>query len=121
MIKSAPLDSEYISEIEIESEIHGWMQDNGYPVDLTNRAYTVISESGSGYLVYEVETLAKPIDRADSVVDSMTVWLCTCADMRFRRVPDFSEGSPKDISQCKHCIAARKELRAENDENQQTL
>jgi hypothetical protein len=117
----APIDTSHVLELGLSTEVTSYMADNGYPSDVLDKAYAVVSDSGKGYIVYKVSTLSKPLKLADATEDTISLWLCTCSDMRYRQCPDLDENTTEEMGVCKHVAECRKEIKAMNDENQSTL
>lgn len=125
-MKTAEIDIDHIADdpndglqLNIQTKSMSWLNENGFPTDVVG-GYSVISDSDSGYLVLEVETLQKPIKQADAVEDETTIYVCTCPHFRYRCVPD-EITNLKQIQSCKHILKAVRTEQAVNDDSQQTL
>ena len=87
----AELHTEHIVGHDVATETTAYMQEHGYVVDVTPR-YAVVSGSGNGYIVSEVETHTRPFEDADAVADAIEIWSCTCDDYRYGSgLPDLSD------------------------------
>jgi len=129
-IVTAELDLEQFAnsdsqQLPIEFNVWSYWYEHGFPVDSVMEAHSAVSrksgEANSGHIVAKVETLSKPLDRADVAVDSCTVWCCDCKGYQFHYSVDLEEYSVTGWEACPHIEAVAKEARAQNDEQQETL
>jgi hypothetical protein len=127
---SAPLDVDQLttakdSDRPIELSVFAYWADHGFPVEAINEAYSVINRKVDGentaHVVLNVDTLSKPINRADVAVDQMTKWCCDCRDYQYNRGVDLTERTLTEWEPCKHIQACSKAAKAKADDNQQTL
>jgi len=84
------------------------------------------SSDDHAYLVAKVWALDREIDRADAAEDTETLYLCSCDDFWFNQSREMDllhepSVSLSDIDTCKHIRAEYKSLKAQNDDNQDTL
>jgi len=86
--------------------------------------HVVKSESEDrSYLVGEVTALNVPFTEADVAEDRVRLYLCGCDDHWYNQ-SDSIENPQRNLSQvgeCKHIRSAFKSVKAEADENQDTL
>jgi hypothetical protein len=101
-----------------------YLRNNGYAIDDIHSVDTVQSrsEEGKKYLVAKIDTYELPRnhDDLDVVADTITIPTCTCWPWR-NKSPNLEDGYRPQRLTCPHLEMVYKELRAENDENQDTL
>ena len=119
---------------ELYDEHIEWRQDGlqlNRLVDMTardlrpdvNDVQIVPSDSGNGaYVVAEISVLDKPFEIADVSTDRITTHVCSCSDFYFNQSNQIDvDMKPSKMGTCKHIRAAYKSIKAEHDDNQQTL
>jgi hypothetical protein len=130
MIHTADLDLEQLASTEgqhkpIELDVWSYWYENGYPVESIVEAHSVVNQKpdaeNTGHIVVKVETLSKPLNRADVVDDTVNVLCCDCRDYQFNKGVDLEQESVTDWGHCKHIASVSKHIKAQNDENQDTL
>jgi len=125
MIHTAPIDTEYIKNIDVLMESEDYLNKNGYNTDLVGY-HSVVNHKpdadDSGYIIKVVETTVVPFQEADVVADSTEIAICSCASYRYGKgVDDLEDSDRLDVTPCKHCEAFNKSLKAANDESQEEL
>lgn len=130
MIHTAEIDLDQLAESDahskpIELDVWAYWYENGYPVESVLEAHSAVNakqdDDNTGHIVVKVETLSKPLNRADVVEDTVAIWSCDCRDYQFNQSVDLEETSVTEWSHCKHIIAVDRTLKAANDENQDTI
>lgn len=93
-----------------------------------NPEYTDITiepsdNSAQMYLVGRVAVLTKPFAKADVSEDTTEVIACACDDWWYNRTKGFENGEMEvtEITPCKHGRRAFREIKAEEDDQQETL
>jgi hypothetical protein len=130
MIHTAKLDLDQLASTEgqhkpIELDVWSYWYENGYPVESIVEAHSAVNQKpdaeNTGHIVVLVETLSKPLNRADVAVDQAEVWACDCKGYAYHYSVDLEQHSVTEWGICPHIEAVNKGLRAQNDENQETL
>lgn len=130
MIHTAELDLDQLASTEgshkpIELEVWSYWYESGFPVESIVEAHSAVNQKpdseNTGHIVVKVETLSKPLNRADVVEDKTTVWCCDCKGFQFHYSVDLAHKSITQWGACPHIEAVEKGIRAKNDENQETL
>jgi len=102
----------------------GYLRSEGYTVDDIHSIGTVASDSepDKKYLVAKIDTYDLPMghDDLDVAADGITLPVCTCWSWRSNSA-DLENGTPSDCGACKHLRQHFKTIRAQNDEQQDTL
>lgn len=123
MLHAGEIDTEQMTDAELD--VCSYIKTNGYPVDDILEAYAVISvkkdTDNAGHLVLKIQTLSKPIDQADAVVDQTVKWICDCKDYQFNKWVDLGKKELADWGSCKHIREVSKSAKAEQDKQQHTL
>jgi len=129
-LHSAPLDLDNFAEsdstgLSVNLDLFSYWATHGYPVDDIIEAYSVVNEKvgdeNSSHVVLKVQTLSKPLDRADAAVDQTTLFVCDCRDYRFNLGVDLEQKSVTSWGQCKHVLECSKSAKAKQDEQQSEL
>jgi len=109
----------------LEPGYAGYLRSMGYNVEDIADIDTIQSDSAPDkkYLVAKIKTYDKPKDHPemDLVADEITLPVCTCWNWRSEHSADLEEQAPSKSGTCKHLESAYKELRAANDDSQDTL
>jgi len=113
-------------EVVVEPEILEFWRGQGYTIEGVSDVKAIPSSSRDiAHIVCRVETYAYPKghDNLDIVEHKQTYGICSCEDFSFNRAPDVSETYLADghVGSCKHLKKAYKEVRAANDDAQDTL
>lgn len=129
-IVTAELDLEQFAnsdsqQLPIEFDVWSYWYEHGFPVDSVIEAHSAVSrksnEENSGHVVAKVETLEKPLERADAAVDDTTVWCCDCKGYQFHYSVDLEDYSVTEWGACPHIEAVSKVEKAKSDDNQTEL
>lgn len=129
-IHTAELDLEQFSTETEESnlltlDVWSYWHDNGYPVESILEAHSALSqkatEENTGHIVLKVESLSKPLNRADVVEDSISVWCCDCKGYQYHYSVDLEQQGITDWKSCPHIKAVSKAERAKADDQQTEL
>lgn len=130
MIHAAPLDLDNLAEsddtsLAVNLDVFSYWYENGYPVDGIVEAYCVVNvkrdNENTGHTVLKVETLSKPLDKADVVADQTEVWACDCKGYQHHYSVDLEDTPVTEWDACPHIEACDKSAKAKNDDNQDTL
>lgn len=109
----------------LELDVWSYWYNNGFPVEEILEAYSVVHEKphdeDTAHIVVKVETLSRPIDEADIVADSTTVWACDCGRFAYHENVDLEDTSVTEWGHCHHIESCEKSIKAQNDENQRRL
>jgi hypothetical protein len=117
----AELHTDNIVEEDVITESLTYLREHGYVAGAKTR-YVVVSDSGNGYLVQEIETHNVPFAEADAAEDQYTLYACTCDAYRYHDgLPDLEEAPITEWQSCKHIRECVRHIKAENDERQATL
>lgn len=122
---TARFDREYqtdtvgVGAVVVYPDFVKWLREAGFPIeDLSQMEMSVSEKSGgdnSAHLLFEVETLKRPVDEADAVEDEFSFRACSCPDFHFRKFPRVDEGeSITSVGECSHIEAWRKRQREES-------
>jgi len=115
--------------IVIEPSYVSYLRTQGYNIREITEKHTVPSTSGEhAYLLFKLQTYVFPknsalLDIADES-QQVELWVCSCPQFRFRETVDVSNGvdvTPDQCGVCKHVEKIDKTVRAEHDDNQDTL
>jgi len=103
-MNAAPLHTDVLAgDPNIVPKTHSYLRTHGFKVNIESR-HLVVSDSGKGYVVQEVNTHEKEFERADVVSDRTTIWTCTCEAYRYQQgVSDAVEDGELEWEPCKHC------------------
>jgi hypothetical protein len=117
---------EHTSEgLVFEPGYAGYLRSMGFNVEDITEIDTVSSnsEADKKYLVGKIKTYDKPKDHPDMdlVADEIALPVCTCWNWRSEHSADLDEQAPSESGVCKHLKKAYREVRAENDDNQEEL
>jgi len=112
-------------ELIFEPGYAAYLRSMGYKIRDITDIDTVQSKSNPDkkYLVAKIETFNKEQDHPDLdyVADKTTVYTCSCWDWRSNHSADLEEENPSKCGDCKHLREKYKTVRADADENQETL
>ena len=111
-------------EVVLEPEYLQYLREHGYPILEVTESHTVQrGKDKDSHLVLKIKTRDKPNDdpSLDFVADEIDLWVCDCADFRYRRSADVADEPPSSSDTCTHIRAVSKVEQAKNDENQATL
>jgi len=79
------------------------------------------SSNNGAYLVHKISVLDVPFEEADIAEDRIESYVFSCSDFYFNQSDGIeADRKPSDMGTCKHC-SVYKTVRAEQDENQDTL
>lgn len=127
-IITAPIDLEQLRDegsLPVQFAVFSYWESYGYPIEQVVEAHSAVSrkqdEEDSGHIVAKVETLAKPLNRADVVEDTIEKWTCDCGAFQYHHNADLEVDQITDWGVCKHIEAVDKHTKAKNDENQSRL
>lgn len=131
MIHTAKLDLEQFqdkpdsAELPIEFDVWSYWYSCGYPVDDIVDAYCAVhtkqDDEDSSHIILKVQTLSKPLDRADVISDSTTLWTCDCKAYAYHEKVDLEETPITEWGYCKHIESVEPSIKAQGDENQESL
>lgn len=109
-MKAAPLNNDHVLDLDLHTETTQYLREHGYSCSITDY-YSVVSESGNGYIVYTIRTHEVPFKDADAVADQLDLVACNCSDFRFNSgLPDLEEKNASEYSLCKHGKHVQKHL-----------
>jgi hypothetical protein len=113
-------------EVVVEPDILEFWRGQGYTIESVSDVKAIPSSSRDiAHIVCKVETYAYPQghDNLDIVEDQTVIECCSCEDFKYNRAVDVSETYLKDgnMGVCRHLKKAYREVRAENDDAQDTL
>jgi len=130
MIHTAQLDLENFGSDDdtdkpVWFDVWNYWNAHGYPIESIKEAHSVVHEKPNGentaHVVVKVETLNKPLNRADVAVDTIDLWACDCGRFQFHESVDLEDYKLPEWGNCHHIEACEKSVRAANDEQQETL
>jgi hypothetical protein len=130
MIHTAELDLEQFRTGDshskpIELEVWNYWAEHGYPVESIIEAYSAVhskvDDKDTAHVVLKVETLSKPLDKADVAVDQTEIYCCDCKGYQYHYSVDLEDSSVVEWDSCPHIEAIDKTVKAQADDQQDTL
>ena len=112
--------------VVIEPNYLGYLKSHGYRIEGVKDVKIIPSESRPmGHICAKIETHIYPWghEKLDVSVHSITLPVCSCEAYKYSKSVDVAETHIADgtVEVCKHLKQAYKELRAESDDQQDTL
>ena len=127
-IFTAPIDLDQLRNegtLPVQFAVFNLWESYGYPIEQVVEAHSAVTRKqdseDTGHIVVRVETLSKPLNRADVVEDAIERWACDCGAFQFHNNADLEGERITDWGVCKHIEAVDKKAKAKNDENQSRL